>query len=121
MKQPLKKNLMKLMLGPGFFLCANQVFAATAICSGTIASSAFHQPDTYYLSVGGSKTIGLCSPDVQHFRISPAGCKTLIAMAEAAAAQGKSVIWYIDNAPTTECSSVVDWHKADTRYFGVTR
>ena len=95
--------------------------ADTAVCQGRISSMASHAPGGLYLQIEGFtwNFFKVCDFDASQFDISPANCRHIASLAELAFATGKQVIIYVDNAPTTACSSIPNWHTSNTRYFYV--
>lgn len=93
--------------------------AETAICEGRVSFTAQHSPGHLVVSVGGGPTIRVCSFNEAQYSISAAGCKHMAAVAMLALATGKRAVLYVDNAPSTSCASIPNWHISDTRYFYV--
>jgi len=92
------------------------VAAETAICTGKVEKIAYHQPDGFYLKLGGSGIMKICDPQTKVYRTSPESCKLIVSLATTARATDKSLQIYIDNAPGTSCSSITAWHSADVRF-----
>lgn len=95
--------------------------AATAVCTATVAAVAWHAPGGVFLQLNGFTLWKVCDMDAQFFRMSPASCRQLFAMLSGAFAQERPVHVYVDNAPTTDCSSVTSWFDVDLRYVRVDR
>lgn len=93
--------------------------AETAVCNGQITYNAQHAPGHLSVGVGGGPVIRICSFNEQQYSISPAGCKHMAAIAMMALASGKQAVLYVDNAPSTSCADIPNWHISDTRYFYV--
>ena len=97
------------------------VFSATAICVGPVSFLSNHVPGGVYVAVGGSGTMRICSLTATLLRTTPENCKHYVTMLSLALAANKIVTIYVDNAPTTACSSIPNWFDADVRYVHVTR
>lgn len=95
------------------------VNAETAVCDGQITYNAQHSPGHLVVGVGGGPTIRVCSFNEPQYSISAAGCKHMAAIAMLALSTGKRVVLYVDNAPSTSCTDIPNWHISDTRYFYV--
>jgi hypothetical protein len=94
--------------------------AATAVCSGPVLEVGNHAPGGLYVRLADAGGImKICDFNVTWFRTTPADCKQHLATAQLALATGKTVSVYVDNAPTTACSSIVNWNGYDVRYFGI--
>lgn len=93
--------------------------ADTAVCDGAITYNAQHSPGHLVISVGGGPTVRVCSFNESQYSISAAGCKHMAAIAAMALATGKRAVLYVDNAPSTSCASIPNWHISDTRYLYV--
>ena len=48
-------------------------------------------------------------------------CMISVPVAAMAFAMETNVILYVDNAPTTSCSSITNWHASNTRYLATTK
>lgn len=93
--------------------------ADTAVCDGPITYNAHHTPGHLIISVGGGPTIRVCSFNDTQYSISAASCKHMAAIAAMAMLTGKRAVLYVDNAPSTSCASIPNWHVSDTRYLYV--
>jgi hypothetical protein len=100
-------------------LMSANVFAETAVCNGPVERLSHHEPGGLYLKVAGSGIMKICDPQVQHSVTTPENCKMIIAMAMMARSQSKNLIVYVDNAPTTACTEIPDWHEARVRFVEV--
>lgn len=97
--------------------------ADTAVCTGRITTLGNHVNGNngLHVVVGNSNIIRVCSFTTTQFTVTPEDCKHMASIAALAYATGDSVTFYIDNAPTTACSSVASWTAANTRYFAVSK
>lgn len=105
-------SVILLLLGFG-----QQVMAATAVCTGPVTQIAYQVPDGLYVKIGTGAIIKACSYDVSQSSVTPAGCRAMTAMAISAKLLGTNATLYVDNAPTTNCADIPNWHVSDTRYF----
>jgi len=95
--------------------------AATAICAGKINAVSSHNPGGLYVVMEGVNVVKYCDFDNQQFRTNPTNCLHMASVMNSALVNNKTVTVYIDNAPTTACSSIVSWFHADVRYFAMNR
>ena len=109
----------QLAIATGLFGLPLLASAATAVCDGPITYNAQHSPGHLVISVGGGPTIRVCSFNEPQYSISAAGCKHMAAIAMMALATGKRAVLYVDNAPSTSCATIPNWHISDTRYLYV--
>lgn len=93
--------------------------ADTAVCTGKITGMSSHAPGGLFLSIEGVSLFKVCDFDASQFNLSAAACKHIAGLAMMAYAMEKTVHFYVDNAPTTACSSIPGWHVSNTRYFHV--
>jgi hypothetical protein len=96
---------------------SQQVAAATAVCIGPVTQIAYQVPDGLYIKIGTGSIIKVCSYDVSQSSVTPAGCRAMTAMAISAKLLGTDATLYVDNAPTTNCVDIPNWHVSNTRYF----
>jgi hypothetical protein len=89
--------------------------SATAICTGPVNFINNHVPGGLYTGIADSGVMRLCTPGATFFRTTAENCKHYISMLSIAFAMNKNVTVYVDNAPTTACSSVPNWFDADVR------
>jgi hypothetical protein len=104
--------------------CITQIANAdTAVCTGKITTLGNHVNGNngLHVVVGNSNIIRVCSFTTPQFTVTPDDCKHMASIAALAYATGDSVTFYIDNAPTTACTSVPSWFMANTRYFAVSK
>lgn len=94
-----------------------QAGAATAVCTGPVTQIAYQVPDGLYVKIGTGSIIKVCSFDVSQSSVTPAGCRAMTAMALSAKLLGTDATLYVDNAPTTNCVDIPNWHVSNTRYF----
>ena len=97
------------------------VFSATAVCVGPVSFMSNHVPGGVHVAAGGSGAMRICSLTATMFRTTPENCKHYVTMLSLALAANKIVTIYVDNAPTTACSSIPNWADADVRYVHVAR
>lgn len=97
------------------------VAADTAVCTGPVSTVAHHANglNGLYVVVGSSNVIRVCSFTATQFTVAPEDCKHMASLAALAFATDTAVVFYIDNAPSTACSSVPAWFTANTRYFAL--
>lgn len=107
---------MRVLLFIALITISASTTAATAVCTGTVSKFAYHAPDGLYLAIGSSNIFKVCSPQVKFYRTSSESCKLIASIATTARATGKELQVYVDNAPTTSCSSITAWFGADIRY-----
>jgi hypothetical protein len=95
--------------------------ADTAVCTGSLTLVANHANgiNGLYVAFSGSNRIRVCSFTATQFTVTPEDCKHMASLASLAFATDTTVIFYIDNAPSTECASVPAWHIANTRFFAL--
>lgn len=98
---------------------AGMAHADTAVCTGKITNMASHAPGGLFLSLEGTNLFKVCDFDASQHGISPAACRHFAGLAMMAFTTEKTVVIYVDNAPTTACSSIPSWHTSNTRYFHV--
>lgn len=100
---------------------ASGAHAATAVCTTTVSYLANHAPGGVFVQLTGYNIWKVCDLDAQFFRTTPANCRHIFAMLSVAFTQDKTVQVYVDNAPSTDCSSIGSWFDADVRYVRVDR
>jgi hypothetical protein len=95
--------------------------ADTAVCTGTLTTLANHANggNGLYVVVGSSNVIKVCSFTATQYTVTPEDCKHMASLAALAFATDAAVVFYVDNAPTSACSSVPAWFGANTRYFAL--
>lgn len=95
--------------------------AETAVCRGVVTTVANHANGNngLHVVIGNGPIIRVCSFNSTQFTVTPEDCKHMASLAATAFATGANVTFYVDNAPTTECSGIVNWHTANTRYFAL--
>jgi hypothetical protein len=98
---------------------ASPAYAATAVCIGLVSEVGNHLPGGVYVQVADGGLTKICDLTTTQFGVTAANCKQHLATAQLAVATGKTVSLWIDNAPTTACSSIVPWSISDTRYFAI--
>jgi hypothetical protein len=112
------------LLALGAALCgATMAHADTAVCTGSLTTVGNHANgiNGLYVIVAGSNQIRVCSFTVTQFSVTPEDCKHMASIAALAFATDASVTFYVDNAPSTSCTSIPAWHVANTRYFALNR
>ena len=113
--------------GPALFaivagsMIAGVARAETAVCRGVVTTVANHANGNngLHVVIGNGPIIRVCSFNNAQFTVTPEDCKHMASLAATAFATGAMVTLYVDNAPTTECSGIVNWHTANTRYFAL--
>jgi len=110
------EKILKYLVSFFVSLISLNVIAETAVCTGSVEKIAYHQPDGFYLKLGGSGIMKVCNPQTKYFRTSSESCKLIASLATTARATGKNLQIYVDNAPSTSCSSITDWFGADIRF-----
>ncbi len=100
---------------------SSMAFADTAICTGKLTHIANHANgiNGLYIVVGNSNVIRACSFTATQFSVTPEDCKHMASIAALAFATQDDVTFYVDNAPSTNCSAVPAWFVANTRYLAV--
>ena len=93
--------------------------ADTAVCIAKVSSVGVHIPDVVYLVLEGVAGFGLCKLDGPFYSVPGVSCKHMYATAMLALATDKKLIVYIDNAPTSDCTSVTGWMSSNTRYVAI--
>ena len=105
-------------------ICAAPLASAdTAICTGPLTLVANHANgiNGLYVAVGSSNSIRVCSFNVTQFTVTAEDCKNMASIAALAFATQDPVTFYVDNAPSTACSSIPALFVANTRYFAVSK
>lgn len=97
-------------------LFSTAVQADTTICLGKVKAISIHKPNNLYVSVGDSELFKICSLQDTYNSTSPEGCKAIFSLISSAKAMQKDIKIYVDNAPTTSCSSITKWFSADVVY-----
>lgn len=115
----LRLHVAIVMLGVALGSVSAGALADTAVCTGKITAMSSHAPGGLYLAIEGVNVFKVCDFDASQFNLSPAACKHIAGLAMMAFALEKTVHFYVDNAPTTACSSIPSWHTSNTRYFFV--
>lgn len=95
----------------------SQAIAATAVCTGPVTQAAYQIPDGLYVKIGTGPIVKACSYDSAQFSVTPAACRAMTAMVLSAKLLGTDATLYVDNAPTTNCVDIPNWHVSNTRYF----
>ena len=95
-------------------------FADTAVCQGKITTIGNHANGLSF-AIGTGGMIRVCSFTAAQNGVSVEDCKHMASVAALAFASDANVVLYVDNAPTTACSSIPGWHVSQTRYLGVER
>lgn len=111
----MKKNLALALLAIATPVAA---FADTAVCQGKITTIGNHANGLSF-AIGTGSMIRVCSFTAAQNGVSVEDCKHMASVAALAFAADSTVTLYVDNAPTTACSSIPGWHIAQTRYLGV--
>lgn len=101
-------------------------WAATVICTGTVAELAFHANGRLMVRLSSMNTpVFICSPDQiwtvpgTPYTTSPATCNTLYSTFLAARVSGieiRSMYFDGDEVPAT-CNSWASWGSANVRFF----
>lgn len=121
---PLQHRLRRGLVAAIVTTCAAQAANAdTAVCTGKLTTLANHVNGNngLHVVVGNSNIIRVCSFTATQFTVTPEDCRHMASIAALAYATGDTVTFYIDNAPSTACSSVPAWHAANTRYFAMNK
>jgi hypothetical protein len=111
----MKKNLIVALLAIATPVAA---LADTAVCQGKITTIGNHANGLAF-AIGTGNMIRVCSFTAAQFGVSVEDCKHMASIAALAFASDANVVLYVDNAPTTACSSVPGWHISQSRYLGV--
>jgi hypothetical protein len=101
------------------FLCSGRALADTAVCIGKLTSVGNHAQNGLIVAVGTGNAIRVCSFNAAQFSITADDCKHMASLAATAFATDTSIVFYVDNAPSTDCAAIPGWHVANTRYFAV--
>lgn len=113
-------NYQKIAISFLLAVSAWSTYAATAVCSGPVIEVGNHVPGGLYVRLADAGGIlKLCEFNATFFRTSPTDCKQYLATAQLALTTGKTISLWVDNAPTTACSSIPNWSSADVRYFSI--
>jgi hypothetical protein len=96
-----------------------QAHADTAVCIGKLTKVANHANLGLHVVIESYPIVSICSFNASQFRITPEDCKHMASLAAIAFATDTPVVLYVDNAPTTNCADIPNWHVSDTRYFAV--
>jgi hypothetical protein len=109
------------VLGVVSALCATGAQAETAVCVGPVTTLANHANGNngLHVVIGNGPIIRVCSFNSTQFTVTPDDCKHMASLAATAFATGAIVTFYVDNAPSNQCSSIANWHSANTRYFAL--
>jgi len=97
-------------------------FAASATCIAPVAEVGAHKPDSLTIKLSNTNFLVVCSltaagQAASGSLITPEGCRLFSALAAQAKATGANVTLIVDNAPTTDCSSMPNWFGAQVRYL----